>query len=297
MQGALLFSNVSDIALSGFDVAGGGASEVVKLYCACGLSFSNCGISGGAYGVTLRHSRTNSFTKVNIFNNSSDGVYGDKCGQLSMSDCSISNNLGNGMYFLYNNSEDIYDFRNLSICSNKASGVWARYAMQNLRFKQCLFYNNGAAGVFMYEQCQHWRLENCVLHSNKTTGLFMRATQSATLFNTIACNNGEYGIYVTDPPWYFVTNDHNNVFGNVSGNYGGGGCVVGEHSISADPQFKVPGSDFRLGSMSSPCYNAGTKQTWMIGATDPDGNRRIFKGIVDIGAYEFSMPGTFLMIR
>ena len=56
----------------------------------------------------------------------------------------------------------------------------------------------------------------------------------------------------------------------------------------ADPSFVNPMiGDFHLQD-TSPCINAGTNQSWMIGAQDLDGNNRIGGGTVDIGAYEHS---------
>ena len=60
------------------------------------------------------------------------------------------------------------------------------------------------------------------------------------------------------------------------------------NSLNTDPIFinNVLGGDYHLQS-GSPCINAGTNQTWMVGAMDLAGNLRIVVGLVDMGAYEF----------
>jgi hypothetical protein len=79
---------------------------------------------------------------------------------------------------------------------------------------------------------------------------------------------------------------------------------VGEGNISADPHFVAPGhwddsgtpgdpsddvwidGDYHL-MPGSPCINAGLNQDWMWSAVDLDGRSRIWRGTVDIGAYEY----------
>jgi len=62
--------------------------------------------------------------------------------------------------------------------------------------------------------------------------------------------------------------------------------LSGSGNITNDPQFVNPGGgNYRL-SDSSLCIDTGTNFSWMTGATDLDGNDRIFRGTVDMGAYE-----------
>ncbi len=71
-------------------------------------------------------------------------------------------------------------------------------------------------------------------------------------------------------------------------------------NLDTEPKFVDPSTDdFRL-SKNSPCLNAGTNQTWMVGAKDKDGNRRLDRlyGIVDMGCYEYVYEiGTTIIVK
>ena len=111
---------------------------------------------------------------------------------------------------------------------------------------------------------------------------------NSTLYNcTIANNDGEG---IAGAPSYNCISWGNNPSANT---YPGIHCCGIGYSadngcITNDPQF-VSATDFRLKS-TSPCRDTGTNQAWMVGATDFDGNARIIKGQVDIGAFEFVPP-------
>jgi len=70
---------------------------------------------------------------------------------------------------------------------------------------------------------------------------------------------------------------------------GGTGC------IEDDPLFvNTNAANYRLLS-ASPCIDSGTNLPWMTGATDLDGNPRIYDDIVDMGAYEFIPEPCYLL--
>ncbi|MEW6609297.1 MAG: choice-of-anchor Q domain-containing protein, partial [bacterium] len=79
---------------------------------------------------------------------------------------------------------------------------------------------------------------------------------------------------------------YNDSWSNSPQNYDGISDQTGINgNISADPQF-IEGGDYHL-QASSPCIDAGSNTAPAIPSTDKDGNLRIVKGIVDMGAYEF----------
>jgi hypothetical protein len=64
-------------------------------------------------------------------------------------------------------------------------------------------------------------------------------------------------------------------------------------NITNEPMFvDTNTANYRL-QLDSPCINTGTNQDWMIGATDMDGNPRIRRGRVDMGAYESDYWGMY----
>ena len=82
---------------------------------------------------------------------------------------------------------------------------------------------------------------------------------------------------------------------NTPNNWDGGSfsysCTAplpsGTSNFTDHPGFKdYPGGDFRLAS-NSPCINAGTNQSWMVGSGDLDGQSRVVATTVDVGAYEY----------
>ncbi len=131
--------------------------------------------------------------------------------------------------------------------------------------------------------------ENCTIISNKsaaaTAGGFF-GNSGGTLWNTIVWDNT-----LTD---------------NTPDNYSGGtinySCSFplpsGDGNIGSEPIFAdAANADLRL-LAGSPGIDAGTNMTWMIDATDLDGNPRIKNRIVDMGAYEYQpLQGTLILIQ
>ena len=75
--------------------------------------------------------------------------------------------------------------------------------------------------------------------------------------------------------------------------------VHGEGNFAGDPRFKNSAQgDFHIRT-DSPCKNSALLLDWMVpGATDHDGNRRVFEGKPDLGCYEnVTYTGTILLVR
>jgi hypothetical protein len=102
----------------------------------------------------------------------------------------------------------------------------------------------------------------------------------------------------------------NNIYG-ASDSVFGFNCTTGlthgaNGNITNEPKFVSAGSgygltaevgDYRL-QPSSPCVDKGAYLSWMNGATDRAGKKRIFRGVVDMGAFEDDTPrGTVICIR
>ncbi len=119
---------------------------------------------------------------------------------------------------------------------------------------------------------------------------FMFATQYGTMnaFNNIICNatsgggvywEGDIGTSV------FAFND---VWGNAPTEYGVADQTNLSGNISADPKFRsTSGRDYHL-LLESPCINAGDPEfVPAAGATDIDGEDRIYAARIDMGADEY----------
>jgi len=131
-------------------------------------------------------------------------------------------------------------------------------------------------------------LENSPVIVNNTfvnlsgTGLLCYRNISTIANNIFAfCNKGIYALGSGPSPTLI-----NNCFYGNNTNYSG--LEAGTGDFYEDPEFVDRlGGDFHL-TASSPCLNAGSNSAPGIPAFDIDGNARIYDGIVDVGADEFS---------
>jgi len=133
-------------------------------------------------------------------------------------------------------------------------------------------------------------VESCTIVDNEAGeaggGLYIEAAGSGT--NNIVYFNAA----PSDTNYYHVD-------GNVGLAYS---CVtplvLGIGNTDSNPQLvDVAGGNYRS-RQGSPVYNTGTHRSWMYGAVDLDGNKRIQAGIVDMGAYELPpMPGTAIIVQ
>jgi hypothetical protein len=172
---------------------------------------------------------------------------------------------------------------------NSARGAGAYVGSGTHTFRNTLIARNdcyaGYAGTFgdgAHVDGGSMALQSCTLADNSGEG--MRSLGgSAAATNSILWGNGD------------------DVAGTVTLGY----CDVedGDSSdvngcIAADPLFlSAAAGDYRPKPVS-PCINAGTNETWMLGAFDLDGSPRIKGGRVDIGAYESQgAAGTAFVLR
>lgn len=124
-------------------------------------------------------------------------------------------------------------------------------------------------------------LANLTLADNGTAGL-RRTGGAVSAVNSVLWGNGVDSTGTVTLAYSCVSN---------STDY-----VDGGHNVTGNPLF-VGIKDYRLQDGSA-CINQGVFQTWMTGAADLAGQRRVMACRVDIGAYEWMTPqGTRYMIR
>ncbi len=142
---------------------------------------------------------------------------------------------------------------------------------------------------------------NCTIAGNAATnagadgGGVCLSRPTLWLTNMIVCGNtaADQGADVYSNPTANNTNAFSySCLGSTNG-------FIGPGNIAADPLFLDAATlNFRFGR-NSPCVNAGLNQDWMNGAADSDGMNRLDRLFhrVDMGAYEYVFPGTFIAVR
>jgi len=186
--------------------------------------------------------------------------------------------------------------RNCSIIGNTAAHIGGGICAQtpadtNSTIINCLIAQNQSTtniggGIWI----DRGVIENCTIVSNYAAisggGLYISSTNGSGTNNIIYFNTAA------------VAANFTNTAGNAGLSYS---CVIpavaGTGNITNNPVLKdLAGGDYRL-RMASPCVNTGTNQSWMTNAVDLQGNARILKIIVDMGAYETRLwQGTFFSI-
>jgi PKD repeat protein len=164
-------------------------------------------------------------------------------------------------------------------------------------------------------------LYNCTLTGNSAHAYGGGVMRGALFSCALTGNSAAWGGGAHESGLYNCT-----LTGNMATYYGGGAldstlynCIIYSNTASNDPNFyggtlnccctapdpggvgnitnnplfvDYAGGNLRLQS-NSPCINTGTNQEWMIGSTDLDGNPRIRRSQVDMGAYESNDWGQF----
>ncbi|MCX7002378.1 MAG: right-handed parallel beta-helix repeat-containing protein [bacterium] len=152
----------------------------------------------------------------------------------------------------------------------------------------CLFTRNTGPAYGGAIASYATQLSNCTIVSNRSAnqggGVYLMV--SSGLRNAIVYGNSTP---VTNANWYCKTGDANITCAFV--------CtlpqIMGEGTITNDPQFvDADGGNYRLVS-GSPCINAGSN-AYAVGVFDLDATARIKQSIVDMGAYE-AVPEPMLL--
>jgi hypothetical protein len=181
----------------------------------------------------------------------------------------------------------------------------------------CLVYSNTATqfaintGQGTLRGTYRIDMAHCTVADNTGGGIYGQVhsyafplpSGSVRIRDSILVNNGAYGVdYDTNGQAVAQSvMEFNDVFGHTTSNYYRG-VSAGVGSISADPRFIAPPSDYHLTWLSgskSPCANAGTNLGVTVdleGTPRPNGTRDAF---VDMGCYEAlpPPPGAIFLVR
>jgi len=247
------------------------------------------------------------------------GSYGGGCALLFATNAIVSNCVfinndghynGGGLFILYGMNNSVLNCTIISNFTLSGSGRGGGIDMYySGLIKDCSIIGNSAAnqggGInLVYNLGTNVAIINCLIARNQSTtntGGGIWATNCNIESCTIVSNYAKVaagGVYLAGPGSsgtnsiiYFNTAPSAANFTNPAENAGlSYSCVIpavnGTANITNNPVLKdLAGGDYRL-RITSPCVNAGTNQPWMTGAVDLQGNARILKTIVDMGAYE-----------
>ncbi|MFH0909617.1 MAG: choice-of-anchor Q domain-containing protein, partial [bacterium] len=202
----------------------------------------------------------------------------------TLNNCTLSGNsafAGGGAYF--------GTLNNCTLAGNSADygGGAQNGVLNNCTLSGNSGWMGGGAGAGMLNNCTlsgnsgwmgggvNWgTLNNCTLSSN-SAGSEGGGAYDGTLNNCIV--------------YYNTAPDGANYFGDTAFT---NSCTTpdpgGAGNITNAPSFVDLAANLRLNA-DSPCIDAGRNEAWMTGASDLDGNPRLFNGRVDMGAYEYTM--------
>ena len=221
-----------------------------------------------------------------------DGVYSID-NKLTIERCDITDNNGVGISTHKNNSNPQVVVKNSIISGNNSYGL--------------------------YSESSQTHIANNLIFDNSEDGIQIQVYADANVINNLIYNNGGYGIYLyTNNPFLEIRNntivgngnhgirkDYGNdpnissniIWGNTSGGLNGissrvnfnciqvGYTGSGIHNIiNQNPQFRD--TYYHLADIS-PCIDKGDPNFNSSTETDIDGENRIMRGCVDMGADEF----------
>jgi PKD repeat protein len=287
----------AEAILSGFTLTDGNAgSGGGGAWCEHSAILTNCVVTGnsahdggGAYGGTL----------YNCTLSGNSASYGGGANSSTLNHCTLGGNSAyqGGGAFGWASDCTLY---NCTLSGNSAAaggGVfWGTLYNCALSANSA---SDGGGGVI------HGTLYNCALTGNSSDteggGVFDGTLYNCTLTGNSAQDGGGvfWGtlynciLYFNSAPYgpNYTTNSLNSTIFHYS-------CTTplpadGEGNITNAPLFVDQlGGNLRL-QFNSPCINAGDS-SYVMSATDLDGNPRSVGGTVDMGAYEFQAPGSVI---
>jgi len=310
-------------------------TTTTNLYIVDGFTITNCSATNYGGGILVTPVSATYMTTVvqnctitdNKTYDNGGGIYSSR--HLTVSNCVIRNNMatnnpagvapgsGGGMFINYHAlvTDSIFHGNRSMGASNDLNRGGSAVHMYRSRqtFRNTLIYDNWGnypyCGYAIFSvvgsgadpaECM-LNLENCVIFGHTVGGGIhaRRSNWTLNILNSIiysntpvnftgnACSMGP-GTAITNLYMYYSCTITNGLLGTFPGS-----------NTTNYPAFvDYAAGDFRL-SDGSPCINAGTNQAWMAGAPDLDRRSRVdrFSGIVDMGCYEYHLPGMIFSVR
>ena len=266
----------------GFTIQNGNAGSGAGVYLNNYSTLNNCDIINNAasmYGGGIYINSTGGTSHVTLHNcriiDNSASMGGGVCDRIgaSYTNCRISNNTastkGGGIY-LYNNTQPV--LKNCILSNNSAKNAGGMYARGQFTAYNCDFVMNLATESIggIYHENSHNKYYNCIVWGNEANGT-PNQFSGLSDFDYCAVNGIVNGSENYNIP---VENDGNEPGVYVRFTHPAQGAGAGYHN-----------EDWSLKSRSI-CLNAGKPNTTGLGPVDIDGNPRLQKGRVEIGAYE-----------
>lgn len=235
----------------------------------------------------------------------------------TLDNCVISGNSASG-YQQYVGGVQAYDseINNCVISGNSATWAIGGVSLNGgSSMKYCIVRNNTGASSIGGVSISSWsNMKNCLVVGNKTlnTGAGIQTGHNAYIYNcTVVSNKSNSatgnGVYLAGSGVYLRNSI---VWGNVPSNAvsnatrSGGGdtyncsdpLLTGESNICVNPRFvNTNAGNYRLTGYS-PCKDVG-KNSYMTLPYDLDGEKRIWYGTVDMGAFEAVIRGSIITIQ
>ncbi len=250
----------------------------------CGRSspvITDCAITGNTYGGVICDDSSAVIANCIIANNSTEnwgggGIYSGS-GDVRIENCLITGNKvrywdwynkywrgwGGGIC----NASGKITVVNCVVASNTSAesggGIWSEYGQTTI-INSTLVSNTAVYGGGIHAYVDSATITNSILWANKGNG------------SQLAVNGATVAVSYSDVKGLSAG----------VGVWNGGSLSMGGTNINADPSFINPAGDYHL-LKGSPCINAGDPQfTAGQDETDIEGNKRIIRGRVDMGAYE-----------
>ncbi|MCX6234147.1 MAG: C10 family peptidase [Bacteroidetes bacterium] len=241
---------------------------------------------------------------------SGGGVMLTNGANILIRNCKIMNNIAQdgGAIYIKTSSPKIIGNHITSNQANDGGGIDINYGSSPLITNNLISDNHGAwgGGFHIWAESDPLLFNNTIVNNTALDGGGFRIANTS---DPSLINNVIYGNKVLIDPWintiknyiqiYLRTNAdpdfyNNNIQGGLDSIFVEGGYTlygVYQDNLDANPKFMKFGSHDYYISSSSPCVNAGKQDIGVIDletSFDLAGNPRIYGGIIDIGAYEYS---------